>query len=248
MSALRTSVQQELNNQTIDDLMDSLSLSLMLDNIKQQVYGEIESKRDFLDTVLTKFRFILENGDFDDPGIKTTIKQEVVDFCNTVIFYIVNRYELAYAEDIGSEIDNVDTLYHFFVVNRESYVRTFILDYIEQNKQDICDTLQLESGSDICSLAIGHNKNIDPYNIKIVSNIDAVIHYILTLDLNPEDLLDILDDGDSVIRDMISLLEYDSLGGHFVNEYLSEVIDNYDSLFSTDIRNEIRYRFGVLNQ
>lgn len=247
MNRLNTSLGQELNNQSMDDLMDSLSLSLMLDNIKQQIYGEIESRRDFLDTVLSKFRFILEEGEFDDPGMKNAIKQEVVDFCNTIISYIVDRYELAYAEEYGKEIEVVDTLYHFFVVHRESFVRNFLLEYIRANKKDICDTLQLEGESDICSLAMRHNGKgeEDSYNIKIVSNVDAVIQHILSSDLDPEDLLDALDDGDQVITEMKELMVYDTVTGHFVNEYLSEVIDNYDGLFSTNIRNEIRCHFGV---
>lgn len=241
---LNSSIRDRLNSQSIEELLDSLSLEIMKDNIKQQIYGELDSQRDFLDTVLSKFDFIVRNGDFDDDTIET-LRTEIHDFCSDVINNIVDRYNLMYEEQPSSVMDIANVLYHFFVLNKEDIVKNFIIGYIESNKRDIVDALSLDKGSDVTSIASSYVTS-DTDDIKIVSNVDAVIQYILSLNMSTEDFLDVICcEGEYYTNQFKEYVDCDILNGSFVSEYLSEVIDNYDSMFSTDIRNEIRIYFGI---
>lgn len=244
---MSSSVKEELDNQSVEELLDSLSLDIMKDNIKQQIYEESDSRRDFLDTVLTKFRFIISNGDFDED-VKGTINTEIHDFCTEIIDYIVGRYELMYEEQPSSVIEVTETLYEFFVIRKETNVKEFLINYINENKDDIVTGLGLEKGSDIMSLASSH-KTDDINDIKIISNVDAVMKYILSLKISTEEFLDILScDGEYYSTQLKEYVDSDIVNGDFVTEYLSDVIEDYDNIYSTNIRNEIRMYFGLRNE
>lgn len=241
---LNSSVKNELNSRSVEELLDSLSLDIMKDNIKQQVYGELDSQRDFLDTVLNKFNFIISNGDFDDDT-RETLTTEIHDFCNEVIDYIVHRYDLMYEEYPSSITEVTQTLYQFFVIRKEFNVKDFLISYIEENKHEIVEILSLDSGLDIMSIASSY-KTDDKDNIKIISNVDAVIRHILSLGISTEEFLDVLCcEGEYYTQQLQEFVESDMINGNFVSNYLSDVIDDYDSIFSTDIRNEIRIHFGL---
>ena len=240
---LNESVQMELNNRSVEELLDSLSLKLMHDNIYQQIYGELDSDRNFLDVVLNKFRFICENGDFDD-STKQTIQTEITDFCDKIIGYIVSIFDLSYNELPGEEQEVAETLYNFFVLKKATHTENFIISYIEENKGSIIDALGLEKGTDVISIASSHKTN-DQDNIKIVSNVDAVIRYITTMGISTEEFLEVLSaSGEYHVCNLQDYVMEDAINGNFVNEYMTSVIDEYDSEFSTNIRNNIRVHFG----
>ena len=243
---INSSIQSELDSRSVEDLLDSLSLDIMKDNIKQQIYEESDSRRDFLDTVLTKFRFIISNGDFDED-VRDTINGEINDFCNDIIDYIVGRYELMYEEQPSSILEVAETLYKFFVIQKESNVKEFFIRYIDENKQSIVDGLGLEKGTDVMSLASSH-KTDDVNDIKIISNVDAVMNYIVSLRISTEEFLEILScDGEYYASKFKDFVDSDILNGNFVSEYLTDVINDYDSIYSTNIRNELRMYFGLRN-
>ena len=238
------SVQEELNGCSVEELLDSLSLELMRDNIYQQIYDELDSKRDFLDIVLNKFRFISENGDFDDET-KKIVATGITDFCEKIIDYIVGKFELAYNESPGRETEVAELLYQFFVLKRVSNTKKFIVAYIEENKADIVSSLNLEKGSDVMSIATSQ-KIDNPDDVKIISNVDAVIKYILSIDVSTEDFLTILcADGEFYAQEMLDYYYEDTIDGHFVTEYMEEVLNDYDSDCATEIRNDIRIHFGL---
>lgn len=241
---MNESVQMELNSRSVEELLDSLSLRLMHDNIYQQIHGELDSDRNFLDVVLNKFRFICENGDFDD-STKQTIQTEITDFCSKIIGYIVSVFDLAYNELPGEEQEVAETLYQFFVLKKASNTENFIISYIEENKVGIIDALGLEKGTDIISNASARKTN-NPDNIKIVSNVDAVIRHIISMGISTEEFLEVLSaSGEYHIQNLQEYVMEDAINGNFVTEYMTSVIDDYDSEFSTNIRNSIRVHFGM---
>lgn len=243
---INSSIQNELDSKSVEDLLDSLSLDIMKDNIKQQIYEESDSRRDFLDTVLTKFQFIISNGDFDED-VRDTINTEVHDFCTEIIDYIVSRYDLMYEEQPSSVMDVAETLYKFFVIQKESNTKDFLIKYIDENKQSIVDGLGLEKGTDVMSLASSH-KTDDVNDIKIISNVDAIMNYIVSLKISTEEFLEVLScDGEYYSSKFKEFVDSDMINGDFVSEYLSDVINDYDSVYSTNIRNEIRMYFGLRN-
>ena len=242
---LTDSLREEMAGQTIEEILDSLSLELMRDNIYQQIYEELPPNRDFMSVVLDKFNFIIENGEFDDD-VKAIVNTEITDFCNKIINYIVDKFDLAYNELEGSEKEIAEMMYQFFVVQRPENTKTFMIQYIDENKADIIDQLGLEKGSDVVFSSLS-KKISDPDNIKIIANVDAVINYIIGLQIPAEDFLEILStDGGYYTQQLMDYMEEQTILGNFVSEYIQGILDEYDSDYASQIRNDIRIHFGFI--
>lgn len=239
---LNESIQDELNGRTVEDLLDSLSLDIMRDTIHQQIYGELNSNRDFMSVVLSKFQFICENGDFDDET-KQVIRNQIADFYNTIIGYIVSNFDLAYNECPGEEQEIAEVLYQFFILKRVSNIKKFIIGYVEENKESIITGLGIEKGTDVMSLAMSHKVD-NPNDVKIIANLDAVINHIVSLGLSAEEFLDVLgSDGEYYAQKLLELVDEDTINGNFVSDYIGGIIEDYDNENYTTIRNDIRIHF-----
>lgn len=241
------SLREEMAGQSIEEILDSLSLELMRDNIYQQIYEELPPSRDFMSIVLNKFNFIIENGEFDDE-IKSAVNLEIVDFCNKVIDYIVKNFDLAYNEIEGAERDVAQTLYQFFVVRRPGNTKAFVMQYIEENKAAIVEQLGLEKGSDVVCASLS-KKTIDSDNIKIIANVDAVINYIIDLRIPAMDFLEILGaDGEYYTSRLMEYMEEQTILGDFASSYMGGILNEYDSDYASQIRNDIRIHFGSMDE
>lgn len=239
------SLREEMAGQSIEEILDSLSLELMRDNIYQQIYEELPPSRDFMSIVLNKFNFIIENGEFDDD-IKAAVNAEITDFCNKVIDYIVDKFDLAYNEVEGSEREIAETLYQFFVVRRPENTKTFVMQYIEENKSAIVEQLGLEKGSDVVCASLS-KKAIDPDNVKIIANVDAVINYIIDLHMPAEEFLEVISvDGEYYASCLVGYMEEQTILGDFASDYMGGILNEYDSDYASQIRNDIRIQLGSM--
>lgn len=237
------SLKEEMRGQTVEEILDSLSLELMRDNIYQQIYDELPPSRDFMSIVINKFNFIIENGEFDDD-IKTAVKTEIVEFCDKIIDYITDKFNLGYNEIYGDETEVAEMLYQFFVVKRPSNTQTFVMQYIEDNKSDIVEQLGLEKGSDVVFSSLS-KKITDPDTIKIIANVDAVINYIIDLQIPANEFLEVLSvEGDYYTQKMIDYMEEETVVGDFASEYMHGILSEYDSDYASQIRNDIRVQLG----
>lgn len=244
---LTSSLKEEMARQTVDDVLESLSLEVMRDSIYQQIYDELPPNRDFLSIVLNKFNFIIESDELDDE-IKALVNTEIAEFCDKIIDYIVGKFDLAYNEISGKETEIADMLYQFFVMRRSSNTETFVMRYIDENKSAIVEQLGLEKGSDVVFASLS-KKITDPDTIKIVANVDSVINYITGLQIPAMDFLDVLSaDGEYYTQMMIDYMEEQTIMGNFASEYMHGILSEYDSDYASQIRNDIRIRLGGMEE
>lgn len=241
------SLKEEMRGQTTEEVLDSLSLEVMRDNIYQQIYDELPSNRDFMSIVLGKFNFISQNRDEFDDETLAKVHTEIVEFCEKIINFIVGKFDLAYNEAGGKEKEVAELLYQFFVIKRADNTQTFIMQYIEDNKADIVEQLGLEKSSDVVYTS-SSKKIADPDNIKIVSNVDAIIKYIISLNLPADEFLEVLcAEGDYYAQQLMDYVEEGTILGNFASEYMHGILEDYDSDYASKIRNDIRIHFGSIN-
>ena len=232
---------EDIPTQTTDSLLESLSLEIMESSIMDQITNGQNPSRDFLETIIDKFNAIVENA--DDDSVRG-IKNEMIDWCNRLITAIVREYNLGYnnpGEETLDCIDILESLYHFFILDKKENTKTFFINYININKKQIVDTLGIGGrGSDVTSLAY-RKKNIPKNNIPILSNLSEVIQFIMdSSDVTSDDFFELVNDGDYYTNNVQYYFESGMLAGVFFDEYVKSEIGSYADDISTELRAAIR--------
>jgi hypothetical protein len=231
---------EDIASQTADMLLESLSLEVMESSIREQIQHNI-SRRDFLDTVLAKFRAINEYADDDTAR---GIRSEMVDWANSLIVVIVQQYDLGYNnpnEDSLDSLDILEVLYNFFVINKHDNTFDFFKQYIEINKKAIADQMGLNARSGDITTIANRKKNIPKDNIPILSNLDEVIQFIVSgANVESEEFLNTINDGNYYTAMMLDYFDAGLLCGNFFPEYIKGEVGRYAEDISMGLRNEIR--------
>ena len=236
----------DISEMTVESLLGSLGLDVMKDNMEQQIHGTIESQQNFLSIVVAKFNDIIVNT--SDNDTLRQIKEEMIDFCRDLINQIISEYNLYFDADYNTEgsmeyIEILSVLYNFFVLGVKQNVIRYLIGHIENNKNEIINTLGLTTKIlDITTIA-NKKKNINKENICILSNVDKVINFIANVDIDPFEFLNEINDGDYYTVKLIEYMQSNIVGGNFVNQYITRMIDDYSSPNSTEVRNSVRLAF-----
>lgn len=239
---------EDIPDITVEELLDSLTLGVMRDSISQQIQGIIPSQQNFLSIVTEKFTIIDNN--VVDPDIKREVSYEMVDFCRSLVLEIVDLYGLCYQDDHGESkriIDILNVLYNFFILRAEEFIGNFLIRYIEKNKEQLLQDVVVYASDaptiESVTTKSNEKKSISKDNIWLLSHMDSVINYIASLQIDPIEFLEIINDGDYYIEQLISYYEEDLLMGDFSAQYIKRFVDEYESERSTEIRNTVRLAF-----
>jgi hypothetical protein len=241
----------ELNTEDINDympetLLESLSLEIMETTIIDQINGDRSSDRDFLGTVLDKFNAISK---YADPDNIRGIRYEIVDWANRLITAIVNEYNLGYnnpGEETLESLDILESLYHFFILDRKRYTKDFFIKYIDINKEQIAEDMGINNkGNDVTTIA-NRKKNIDKANVPILSNIAEVVqHIIRNVDISTDLFLDLVDEGEVYTSNIRYYFDSGILIGDFFHRYIEEDIGDYTDDVSGELRTAIRMNLSI---
>ena len=234
--------RDRISRYSIEELLDTLSLNVMRDNIQTQIENINSSDRDFMSIVKDKFGVIKE-GDYDSDTMRKII-DEIDKFYNEVVNPIVSKFNLAYSssEDLG---EVAEVLYNFFVIERKSNTEKFIESYIDGNMESIIESLGLDKSNDVATISMAR-KSKDTKSILIAANINTVIDYILDLDISSEYFLDVLSaEGDYYVSAMVDYANAGEIDGHYPSLYMKEILSEYDSDYASEIRTSLRYNYGM---
>ena len=231
----------DIPTQSADSLLESLSLEIMETTIKDQINGERSSDRDFLGTVIDKFNAIVESADTD---LVRGIKDEIIEWSNRLILAITTRFNLGYnnpGEDSLENLEILESMYHFFVLEKKRYTKEFFIKYIDMNKKQIIDSMGIGGrGTDITSIA-NKKKNIDKINVPILSNLTEVIQHIINnCGVDGYEFLDVVDEGELYTSNVRYYFECDMLAGDFFYTYVRDEVGNYTDEVSGELRTAIR--------
>lgn len=236
----------DISTQSTDSLLESLSLEIMETSIKDQINGERSSDRDFLSTVIDKFEAITNNADTDSIR---GISNEIIDWSNRLIIAIVSEYNLGYnnpGEDSLENLDILESLYNFFVLDRKRYTKEFFIKYIDINKKQIIDSMGIGGrGTDITTIA-NRRKNINKLNVPILSNLTEVISYIINnTDVDSDEFLNIVDEGELYTSNVKYYFDTGMLVGNFFLKYVEEEVGSYTDEVSGELRTAIRTNLSM---
>lgn len=244
----------ELNQDSLDieSLLSSLSLDLMTDSIQQQIDGYVESPTDFLGIVLQKFNVILKDEEIEQSD-KTEVKFQMIDFCQTIINSIADKYNLfinLVDESYTAHTTLVETLYNFFVLNRYENAEQFLVQYIKNNITSLVEAMDIhDNGKDVSTMAY-KQMNLPKQNIVVLSHVTDIIGYIRRADfIENEDFLNTLDVGEYYVDKLLSYCLDGTVAGNFVQPLLDDALgDDYDNMEFVRIRNNIRIAFSNIDE
>ena len=176
----------------------NLSSELIEENIKSQIAKPLEARLDCVETFDEQIEESLADPDLQDDEIKA-IQLERARFYNKIIALIDDKYCLECdletiasksTDDLG---DICHAMYHFFVLKRKKNIKNMMLNYILSNSEDICNALDyLRKKKDVTTIVA--KKNIDDPDISVIlANLQEVLGYIKSLDIDMADMIKQLD-------------------------------------------------------
>lgn len=235
-------MKKRISRCSASELLDTLSLSVMVDNIQSQINDVNISGRDFIEIVRRKFDIIKE-GDFDSETM-SQINDEINTFYNKVVNQLVDKFNLTYSssEDLG---EVAETMYMFFTVQRKANTERFIESYIEEHMDEIVEALELRKLNDVMTMKYVRSAG-DTDAARIAANINNVIEYILGLGISSDEFLDVLSgDGDYYVSKMQEYKDMSEIDGDYPTLYMEEILNEYDSDYASQVRNSLRCKFGI---
>lgn len=235
-------MKERISRCSASELLDTLSLRVMVDNIQSQINDVNISGRDFIEIVRRKFDVIKE-GDFDSETM-SQINDEINTFYNKVVNQLVDKFNLTYSssEDLG---EVAETMYMFFTVQRKANTERFIESYIEEHMDEIVEALELRKLNDVMTMKYVRSAG-DTDAARIAANINNVIEYILGLGISSDEFLDVLSgDGDYYVSKMQEYKDMSEIDGDYPTLYMEEILNEYDSDYASQVRNSLRCKFGI---
>jgi hypothetical protein len=143
-------------------------------------------------------------------------------------------------EESLDSLDILESLYHFFVIEKHDNTIEFFKKYIDINKKEIAESLGLNSrNGDITTIA-NRKKNISKDNIPILSNLDEVIEFVINSGVSSEEFLNTIDDGNYYTANVINYYNEGMLCGDFFSTYIEGEVGTYGDNITMELRSAIR--------
>lgn len=189
-----------------------LHRTLLEEDIKQQLEDPFDANVNCIEAFNQQVKEVLTDSDIDTDDIKT-IKDERLSFYTGIIELISEKYRLdCDTETIASknleEVSDIcEAMYSFFVLKLKKNIKNMMLNYALSNKKEICKNLDyLKKKKDVTTMSL-RKKIEDPDISTIASNIQEVLNYIKSLDIDMTEMIQYIDldlYNNSVINDLMN--------------------------------------------
>ena len=225
-----------------------LHYELISENIRDQIEDPFDNNTNFIETfseTCEQMKDTYEN----NIDVLNQIKQGEKDFYMEIIRLIDTKYDLDIDFDtIQDHFNNKDiqmmceTLYEFFIIKYKKNIKSFFVNFINNNKSQILNEFEsLRKKKDVSTISLKKkisNKDMVP----IVSNILEVISFIKSLEVTPERFITYYNLDKVYNAKLKGYIEDNIITGNFVNTFLGPVFDddqdyNFDSIVSSIQKN-----------
>jgi hypothetical protein len=224
-------------------LLNNLTDELLLENIYEQVdtpFLDLYDPTNYIEVFESRYKFL--NMRFKDVP---DFLSELNDVRRSFFINVLDRINKKFRFTIDSESETMyvitRVLYQFFILEYKQNVRTFIIEYIQENKKSL--VASFDDGSKNLDL-IAMKKTFKNKNDAIImSNIYRIIDLIIKQELPAKNILDLItrvDPSESVNYFIDMLITNDELvtEGDFSKIFFKVLIQKGEG--STKIINEIQ--------
>ena len=227
--------------------LSEIPLSLMKENIIAQFNDPLEyRKKDHITSFLNMYYYSKDNVNvFEDEEIDNVIELRD-DFYQFMQKLFKDYLGIGFVDfDDQSEKDQDDLIhftYRFFLVNIKKNFVCFVLNYINDHREDF--PAEDEKKKDVTSLSL--KKEItDPVDIYILSNLGSVIDTALhPYDTDVDEFFKYCSDDDCLENRFIEKAFDDmKITGNFVEKYIELIDSDFYSEIESKVRNKILKKY-----
>lgn len=238
-----------INGFDIERILGDLPIDIIKENIKSQIEDPLTFSTNHCDQVYdTLYEAMNEVGHIDEYRYEIF---EILDDFNTFLLL-----ELDNGFGLGIDVENLQThemeavaknSYEFFVVNLRENLTNFLKNYICINKSNLASLFTDEyKRKDVTTSNMKKlTKNKD--DVVVLSNIISVIYYILDLEIDVEDFMELaIEPGEcsgEAVREYVLNFK---IANNFVNKLFNEIkyihndtIDEFASEICLELQNNL---------
>ena len=221
---------------------------LPLDIIKENVKSQIDDPLIFVSNQCDEVYETLDEA-MEEFGHIDEYREELISMKEDFSIFILKEMDMKF--NLGVDFDNLSdseihdvarNCYEFFVININENISNFLLNYINANKNSLCEMFDDEyKRKDVTTINMKKiTKNKD--DVLILSNLNSVINHILDLEHYPEDFMELaIEPGEytgSLIKDYVDSFK---LAGNFVYNVLNEVKYAHNDIIDELVSNITMY-------
>lgn len=195
-------------------------LSLLMQAIETQFEDPIEFRRkDYVQSFIAKYDFCREQQTED---YKEELDEYYIEFVQFMENIFSQYFGISFPEldDMNDEdaLELLHLTYRFFIKGMKKNFIRVIEGYLNEHKADIVSVLP--DRKDVTT-ANFKNRVDDPDDLRILANLDVTIREVLTSEIDVEDFLRYVSDGDYMEAEFVSD-QYDAflIVGNFVPQYI----------------------------
>jgi len=245
MSLFYDSENYELSSDfETNSLLAELPFQLIKESITEQINDPLSTNIDYIDIIIEKcdaFKSTYENNE----DIIRDLNDNLHSFFVSIIEEIDNKFELGLdINTISARTDVIEigeVLYHYFILRYVKNISKYITKYIIRHKKELAEYYNDKNKKDVSTLAF--KKQIkNPDDLSIITNLPSIIKYIINLDIEPYEFIDLSTGSDNYEGLTIkSLIESNQMLGDFVNKYIGLSVDNHEYIID-EIQTDIKMR------
>lgn len=233
------------------DINDEVFLSdVPLNIIKESIQHQFENpweyrKKDYIQTFITKYQISKDHMDEDELEALEGLNENFISF----MLHMFDEYLNIGINDIDQlEVEDQHELIHltyrFFIKNMKKNFVNVIINYLDENKKEICEDLPKKKD---VTFNIFKEEIENEDDVVILSNLDRVIDLVLSTDFDVDEFLQLCEgDGSSLENEFVrDRFEDFTLVGNFIIKYVNMISDDFKIDLESKIRNRILKRYPV---
>ena len=227
-------------------LLSDLPLDIITGSIETQFNDPMEyRKNDFVQSFITKYQVTKENiEDEDEAEELQEVYDKFISFMEN-IFHEKLGLGLPELDDMGEDdqLELIHYIYRFFIINIKKNFTIYILNYIEEHKEDLAASLPKKKDVSTSSLK---QAVTDPDDLTIVVSIAEAIHMILSdEDVTVEKFLEGSRGEDANLENEYISEAYDEfkINGNFVMNYFKMATEDFRVEVECKVRNKILKKY-----
>lgn len=206
--------------------LNNLHKELIEFSAKEQIQEPYISSSNFFEQFMDETESV-RRMDLSEDNVLELNKVED-DFCSSLLTEMNNRFNLGLdINDILSRkhstiLDITEALYLFFVINYTKNIRKFFVKFILSHQDELAELSDSSKRKDVTTTTM--RKKVPNKNIAIIlSNLDNIVGYIASLEIDPEDFISYFNASKFEVFVITDMINEGLIDGDFVNTLMSEL-------------------------
>ena len=245
MSLFYDHEQYELSTPSeMNSLLAELPFDLIQESIYEQIDDPVSTNIDYVDIIIEKCK-VFKTEYVNDDDIIAEVNENLRMFFINIITRINDKFDLCMDVEELAQNSNIveigEVLYRYLILRYIKNVSKYITKYIFTHKKELAEYYSDKNKKDVSTLAF--KKQIkNPEDLSLITDLPSIIKFIINLDIEPYDFVDLNTGKDSYEGTVMkSLILNNKLVGDFVGNYIRMSMDDHEYLMD-EIQTDIKMR------